>query len=73
MPFTSAFVVASAKAGGEATGQLVGSVVELPLGSHQLSSSFQGPTSVIGTFDTAAVPRALAIFTVQCAVDPVGA
>src|SRR5579859_2248827 len=85
-PFTSALLVASANAGGDATGQLAGSVVEASLassvpvtgthgpalGSDQLSSSFHGPTSVISTFATPLlVACAFTIDTLQWVVVPV--
>src|SRR5258706_13084552 len=74
MPSTSELLVASGAIRFVETGQLAGiagSVALVPLASHQLSSSFQGPTSVMSTFATLRVPSADAPLTVQCVVPPV--
>ena len=51
MPLTKGLLVASGAIKLEDTGQLDGSEVLVPFASHQLSSSFHGPTSVISTFE----------------------
>ncbi len=73
MPLTKRLLVASGAIKVEDTGQLDGSVVLVPFASHQLSSSFQGPTSVTSTFDNFFVPSAKEIVTDQVVFVPFGA
>ena len=65
MPSTKRLLVAFGAIKVVDTGQLDGSVVLDPFASHQLSSSFQGPTSVTSTFAIFFVPLANEIVTDQ--------
>jgi hypothetical protein len=65
MPSTKRLLVAFGAIKVGDTGQLDGSVVLDPFASHQLSSSFQGPTSVTSTLAIFFVPFAKVIVNVQ--------
>ena len=73
MPLTRGLLVASGAIKVEDTGQLDGSVALVPFASHQLSSSFQGPTSVTSTLDICFVPFGEEIVTDQVVFLPFGA
>ena len=73
MPLANGLLVASGAIKVEDTGQLDGSVVLVPFASHQLSSSFQGPTSVTSTFAMFLVPFIEEIVTDQFVFVPFGA
>ena len=73
MPLTNGLLVASGAIKVEDTGQLDGSVALVPFASHQLSSSFQGPTSVTSTCDIFFVPSVEEIVTDQVVFVPFGA
>ncbi len=73
MPLTNGLLVASGAIRVGDTGQVDGSVELVPFASHQLSSSFQGPTSVISTLEIFFVPPGKEIVTDQVVFVPLGA
>ena len=73
MPSTKRLLIAFGAIKVGDTGQFEGSVVLDPFASHQLSSSFQGPTSVTSTFAMFLVPFIEEIVTDQVVFVPFGA